>query len=135
MASPKNAKLPSRPAQVLNLDAVIAATPERFIEFAGSRHPVRELNTEVGLQMTALVTQVQEAAAANNYQVLAEANVDLLILLAPTLEPIKADLKALPIPLLQQLVEFVMATAEEATELVRKNEAAIAAATGGTSGE
>jgi hypothetical protein len=99
--------------KILNLDEMLATTPERVVVWQGQNHPVVGMTGEAYLKFMRARVALDKAQKSGDEAMQFEQNLAIIGIVAPTLDPHRADLLKLNMTALTALVQFIMADTAE----------------------
>lgn len=101
----------TRQTKILNLDEIIAATPQSVVVWRGTEHAVADMSVDTYLRYVAMEGSLRETMADAAPAAQMSLYLDIFALMVPTL-PLD-DIKQQPLQVVTRLAEFVMATVGE----------------------
>jgi hypothetical protein len=99
----------------LNLDEIVAEAPVRDVVWKGEKHPVTGLTGLVFLKIVPLRKALEAARKQNDDAVQFEQNMNIILLMVPTLESHRAELMAQKLVVIDQLANHVMSEFNQGT--------------------
>lgn len=101
----------TRQTKILNLDEIIAATPQSVVVWREREHAVAEMSVDTYLRYVAMEQSLRETLADSGPAAQMQLYLDIFGLMVPTL-PLD-EIKQQPLQVVTRLAEFVMATVGE----------------------
>lgn len=98
----------TRQTKILNLDDIIAATPQSVVVWREQEHAVAEMSVDTYLRYVAMEQSLKETLADSGPAAQMQLYLDIFELMVPTL-PLD-EIKQQPLQVVTRLAEFVMET-------------------------